>query len=96
MAENTLTDVSPTKPARLYFIDWLRVLAMLSIFFFHSSRFFDPYPWHVNNPETSLGAGVFVEFLNIWMMPLFFILSGGAVFLALRFRVPVLLSKRDA
>jgi len=26
--------------ARLYYLDWLRVLAMLSIFFYHSDRFF--------------------------------------------------------
>jgi len=82
VAESTVA----TRPARLHYIDWLRVLAMLSIFLFHNMRFFDFYPWHVNNPETSLGSSIFVSFFNQWMMPLFFILSGASVYYALRFR----------
>ena len=74
------------KPARLYYLDWLRVLAMLTIFFFHNSRFFDPYPWHVNNAETSLTADIFVQFCNLWLMPIFFILAGASIYYALRFR----------
>jgi len=37
------------KPTRLYYIDWLRVLAMFSIFFFHNNRFFDFEDWHKSN-----------------------------------------------
>ena len=74
------------KPARLYYLDWLRVLAMLSIFFFHSDRLFDSYPWHVNNLETSLASSIHIQFFNQWMMPLFFILSGAAVYYSLRSR----------
>ncbi|MFC2008292.1 acyltransferase family protein [Chloroflexota bacterium] len=74
------------RPARLYYIDWLRVLAMVTIFFFHNSRFFDPYPWHVNNAETSLVADIFVNFCNLWLMPIFFILAGASIYYALRFR----------
>jgi len=75
-----------TKPTRLYYLDWLRVLAMFSIFFFHNARFFDSYGWHVKNAETNLGSEIFIDFLVRWMMPLFFILAGAAVFYALRFR----------
>ncbi|MDD5038899.1 MAG: hypothetical protein PHN78_06240 [Dehalococcoidales bacterium] len=33
---------------RLYYLDWLRVLAMFGIFFFHNARFFDALvDWHV-------------------------------------------------
>jgi len=77
---------SVAKPARLYYLDWLRVLAMLSIFFFHSDRFFDFYPWHVNNLETGLASSIHIEFFNQWMMPLFFILSGAAVYYSLKSR----------
>ena len=75
-----------TKPARLYYIDWLRVLAMSSIFFFHNARFFDFWDWHVKNDVSGLGPSLFIEFFNLWMMPLFFILSGAAVFYALKVR----------
>ena len=74
------------KPTRLYYIDWLRILAMLTIFFFHNSRFFDPYPWHLNNAETSLGPEIFIEFCNLWLMPIFFLLAGASIYYALKSR----------
>lgn len=73
-------------PTRLYYIDWLRVLAMFGIFLFHNARFFDFEDWHVKNTETSLGSEIFIEFLAQWIMPLFFILAGASVYYALRFR----------
>ena len=77
---------APIKSNRLHYIDWLRVLAMFSIFFFHNSRFFDFYGWHVKNAETSLGPEIFVQFGNLWMMPVFFILAGASIYYALKFR----------
>ncbi|MFC1969728.1 acyltransferase family protein [Chloroflexota bacterium] len=74
------------KPARLYYLDWLRVLAMFCIFFFHNARFFDFEDWHVKNDVTSLGADIFVGFCNQWLMPLFFILAGAAVYYSLKSR----------
>jgi glucans biosynthesis protein C len=60
---------------RQIYIDWLRVLAMFTIFFFHCARFFDQDGWHVKNPQTSFGFTVFVTVVAQWIMPLFFILS---------------------
>ena len=74
------------KPARLHYLDWLRILAMSSIFFFHSDRFFDFMDWHVKNSVTSLASSIHIDIFNQWMMPVFFILSGAAVYYALRFR----------
>ena len=71
---------------RLYYIDWLRVLAMLSIFFFHADRFFDYYDWHVKNGEHNIISSIHISFFSQWMMPLFFILSGAAVFYSLKSR----------
>lgn len=73
-------------PERLYYIDWLRVLAMLSIFFFHADRFFDYYDWHVKNGEHNIISSIHISFFSQWMMPLFFILSGAAVFYSLKSR----------
>jgi glucans biosynthesis protein C len=63
---------------RVYFIDWLRILAMLTVFLFHNSRFFDTMYWHVKNPQQSEYVLLFVGFINVWIMPLFFLLSGSA------------------
>ena len=68
---------------RIYFIDWLRILAIITVFFFHSSHFFDPIYWHVKNNDQSQTVLVFLGFVNIWIMPLFFFLSGSAVYFGL-------------
>jgi len=75
-----------TKPNRLYYVDWLRVLAMLSIFLYHSNRFFTMSSWHISNAERSLVSSIFEEAFNLWMMPLFFVLSGAAVYYSLKSR----------
>jgi peptidoglycan/LPS O-acetylase OafA/YrhL len=71
---------------RLYYIDWLRVLAMLSIFFYHADRFFDYDDWHVKNGTHNIISSIHTSFFSQWMMPLFFILSGAAIFYSLKLR----------
>ena len=72
---------------RLYFVDWLRVLAMIGIFFFHNARFYDVFTdWQVKNSSTSMGPSLLVGFMNEWLMPLFFLVAGAGVFLSLKFR----------
>jgi peptidoglycan/LPS O-acetylase OafA/YrhL len=75
-----------TKPSRLHYIDWLRVLAMLSIFFFHSNRFFDEFGWHLKNADQSIISTLFTGLLDLWLMPIFFLLSGVGSWYALKFR----------
>jgi glucan biosynthesis protein C len=72
--------------SRQHYLDWLRVVATIGIFLFHNSRAYDYGDWHIKNVQTSLGATQFVEFMNIWMMPLFFILSGASVYYSLKSR----------
>ncbi len=67
-------------------IDWLRVLAMLSVFLFHCARYFDFEDWHVKNPQLGIGFTVFVAIMVQWIMPIFFVLSGQSTWFALRIR----------
>jgi hypothetical protein len=69
---------------RIYYIDWLRISAIVIVFLFHSSHFFDPIYWHVKNPQTSQSVLLFLEFVNIWIMPLFFFLSGASAIFGLK------------
>jgi glucan biosynthesis protein C len=69
-----------TGDERWYWLDWLRVLAMGMIFFFHNSRPFSIIPWHVMNPKPDLGFTLFDVFVSVWIMPLFFVVSGMAVY----------------
>jgi len=73
-------------PARWFWLDWLRVLAMGTIFLFHSSRPFAPPPWHVMNSTMDVGFTIFDTFISGWIMPLFFAISGIAVYSSLRKR----------
>jgi len=61
---------------RRYDIDWLRVIAMLAVFLFHCSGFFTPLDWHLKNDERSQILLPVVAWMDLWMMPIFFLLSG--------------------
>jgi glucans biosynthesis protein C len=69
--------------ARRYDLDWLRVLAILTIFIFHCGRFFDLSDWHVKNASTYFGVEAWTYFLGGWLMPLIFAISGAAILFAL-------------
>ena len=47
---------------RRYDLDWLRVLAILAIFVFHCTRFFDMDDWGIKNPTTYLSVNIWKEF----------------------------------
>ena len=68
---------------RRYELDWLRVLAILIVFVYHSSRFFNLGDWHVKNINTFVWVEIWNVFATRWMMPLFFIISGASLFYAI-------------
>ncbi|MGD8944373.1 MAG: acyltransferase [Desulfobacterales bacterium] len=68
---------------RRYELDWLRVLAILVVFVYHSSRFFNLEDWHVKNVDTYVWVEIWNIFATRWMMPLFFIISGASLFYAI-------------
>jgi hypothetical protein len=69
-------------PVRLYYLDWLRVLAILTVFVYHSTRFFNMEDWHVKNPTWYPWVEVWNVFAGTWMMPLIFLISGASLFYA--------------
>ena len=71
---------------RRYDIDWLRVLVMLAVFFFHCARFFGGGTWSLNNSDESIVALIFIGWLAMWFMPFFFVLSGIGSWYALKSR----------
>ena len=68
---------------RRYELDWLRVLAILVVFLYHSTRFFNLGDWHVKNFDTYVWVELWNIFATRWMMPLFFIISGASLFYAI-------------
>lgn len=73
----------PFYPAvRRVYIDWLRVLAILMVFIYHSSRFWDQGDWHVKSAVTYFGVQAWTSFLGMWGMPFIFLISGASAFYA--------------
>ncbi len=68
---------------RRYELDWLRVLATLLVFLYHSTRFFNLGDWVVKNDNTFVWVEMWHVFAMSWLMPLFFIISGASLFYAL-------------
>ena len=79
---------------RLYYIDWLRVLAFGLLFVFHSMRFFDDFPWHLKNDLHHNIFNSLVLFTHTWRMPLIFIISGVGTNFALSSRGKSFISDR--
>jgi peptidoglycan/LPS O-acetylase OafA/YrhL len=73
------------KPERRYDIDWLRVVAMLAVFFYHCARFFGPEGWHLKNAvQSEIVLVLRVSLIWVWVMELFFLLSGFGTWYALK------------
>lgn len=83
---------------RQTYLDWLRIISILGVLFFHSAMPYDTGDtWHIKNKETSDLMEEVVYFMHLVRMPLLFFISGtvsyymmqkrsGLSFVGLRFR----------
>jgi len=60
-----------TRRDRLYFLDWLRVFAILLVFLVHCSKIFDYHTTVVFNTVRSPVLSAFRDFSLLWIMPFF-------------------------
>ncbi len=67
-------------PQRRFDLDWLRVIAIFTVFLFHSTRFFDTFDWHVKNATTYQWVQIWTMFQSNWGMPLIFVISGASLY----------------
>ncbi len=72
-----------TPSVRRYDLDWMRILAILIVFFFHSMRFFNFDDWQVKNSHMYALPGSIIHYMDQWMMPFIFLISGAALYYAL-------------
>jgi glucans biosynthesis protein C len=80
--------IPPAEPVRRYHLDWLRVIAMLMIFVYHSGRFFTLEDWHVKNAAQYGALDALGAFFAAWGIPLLFVISGASAFYTLGRRTP--------
>jgi len=71
---------------RQYFIDWLRIGLIISVFFFHVGMIFRPEQWHVNSDVSFDFLDPIMWWLHLWRMPLLFLVSGVGTFYAIGHR----------
>ena len=74
------------KQTRMYELDWLRIIAIVILLYFHTGMFFNTWGWHIKNNETTVVLDVIMAWLHVWRMPLLLVISGAGTFFALGFR----------
>jgi glucans biosynthesis protein C len=83
---NSPTSLPATGRAHLYWVDWLKVLAVAGVFYYHSAMIFVLAPWMIANRDRSIVLTGIAGFGFFFGMPLLFLLSGAASVFALRSR----------
>lgn len=69
--------------ARIHYLDWLRVIAILMVFLYHAVHPFDIGDWQVKNVEQSEVLTIVLTILSLWGMPFFFLVAGAGSWFAL-------------
>ena len=71
---------------RRYDLDWLRVIAILTLLFYHTGMIYVSWGWHIKSTEHSQPMEEVMRWLHRWRMPLLFFISGAGTYFALRKR----------
>jgi glucan biosynthesis protein C len=71
---------------RLYYIDWIRIGLILSVFFYHVGMVFNGWNWHIKNDVMLDFLNPVMAVLHSWRMPLLFLVSGAGTRFASNFR----------
>lgn len=72
--------------ARRYDLDWLRIIAILILLFYHTGMIYVSWGWHIKSTEHSQPMEQVMRWLHNWRMPLLFFISGAGTFFALKKR----------
>lgn len=75
------------QPARhWYYLDWLRVVAVLGVFLYHGASLFDYQSIFLNSPRLDWRMTQYVRVVELWGMPLLFVVAGVAMSFSLKHR----------
>jgi hypothetical protein len=75
-----------TQAPRYEFLDWLRVLAILLLLFFHTGMLFVGWGWHITNAETIPALELPMDLAHRLRMPLLFVIAGAGMWFGLQRR----------
>ena len=71
---------------RYEFLDWLRVMAIFVLFFFHTGMLFVGWGFHIQNTEVIEGLQLPMDISHRLRMPLLFVIAGAGLWYASRRR----------
>ncbi len=77
---------SSKQGVRLFYLDWLRVLATFTLIPYHALEPFGLHIFYIKAAHPSFVFEAAGKVADFWFMPLFFLISGGSVRFALRKR----------
>lgn len=73
---------------RRHDLDWLRLIAIVILLFFHTGMWFNHWGWHVKNNELSYSFQYWMIWSHYFRMPLLLFISGAGTYMALGKRTP--------
>jgi glucans biosynthesis protein C len=69
---------------RLYFLDWLRIVALMVLILYHVGMYYVRWDFHVKSPFAGPGLEPWMLLSGPWRMDLLFMVSGAATALMLK------------
>jgi hypothetical protein len=79
---------------RIYYLDWLRIIAFAILILFHSWQPFSNFNWLINSDNKSLVADILTVFFHTWRLYLIFFISGIGTWIALSSKGNIFLKDR--
>jgi glucan biosynthesis protein C len=64
--------------SRLYFLDWVRILAFMLLVLYHVGMYYVSWDWHVKSPHASDAIEPLMMLSSPWRLSLLFLISGVA------------------
>lgn len=81
---------------RLYFFDWIRILAFCLLILYHTGMYYVTWDWHVKSPYASDAIEPLMILSSPWRLALLFMISGVATaFMLQKLHIGALLKQRS-
>lgn len=84
----------PALPQRLFFLDWLRIIALTVLVVYHVGMYYVTWAFHVKSPFASHALEPWMMLTAPWRMSLLFMVSGAATAYLLKAGAPGALLRR--
>ena len=70
--------LASSAPTRLYFLDWVRIIAFFVLIVYHVGMYYVTWDWHVKSPYASDAMEPLMMLSSPWRLGLLFLISGVA------------------